>query len=153
MVRLFRLAAAFVAGAALMYYFDPQGGRRRRALVRDRGVAAGHDLARVARGKTRRASDRLQGVAARTRARLRDMPVDDERLLERVRASLGHVTHRLGEIDVKVREGRVVLSGHAASRRQIEAIVHRVATLPGVGEVDNLLAPRPPGDAMPHATR
>jgi hypothetical protein len=74
MASLFRLAAAVAAGAALMYIFDPQGGRRRRALARDRGVAAGHDLARVSRGKAKRAVDHLHGAAARTRARLRNDP-------------------------------------------------------------------------------
>lgn len=148
---LFRLAAGFAAGAVLMYYFDPQGGRRRRALVRDQGVAASHDLARLSRGKAKRAVDHLHGVAARTRARLRDEAVDDDRLRERVRARLGHLTNHLGDIEVKVSDGRVVLSGRADSRAKVDQIVHAVATMPGVGEVDNLLAPRVRGTAMPNA--
>jgi osmotically-inducible protein OsmY len=147
MARLFRLVAAFAAGAALMYYLDPRSGRRRRALVRDKGVAAGHDLARLARGKVKRASDRLHGAAARTRARMRREQVDDERLHERVRARLGRVVTHPRDIEVKVRDGRVVLSGHA-SRAEIDELVQSVAAIRGVGEIDNLLSPPMPGIAM-----
>jgi hyperosmotically inducible periplasmic protein len=147
MARLFRLAAAFAAGAALMYWLDPRSGRRRRAMVRDKGVAAGHDLARLARGKAKRATDRLHGVAARTRARMRREPVDDERLHERVRARLGRVVAHPRDIEVKVRDGRVVLSGHA-SRSEMDALVEAVAAIGGVGEIDNMLSPPLPGVAM-----
>jgi hyperosmotically inducible periplasmic protein len=147
MASLFRLAAAFAAGAVLMYCFDPQGGRRRRALMRDKGVSAGHDLARFARGKTKRAADHLHGMAARTRARMREDVVDDDRLRERVRARLGRVVAHPRAIEVKVRDGRVVLSGHA-SRREIDQLVGTVATMRGVGEVDNMLSPPMPGDDM-----
>lgn len=141
MTNLAKLAIAFAAGAAAMYWFDPQTGRRRRALVRDQGIAARHELERIARAKTKRAGDRLHGVAARTRARLADEQVDDERLRERVRARLGHVVERPGAIEVKVHDGRVVLSGTAASREEIDEVIHTVAGMPGVGEIDNLLAP------------
>jgi hyperosmotically inducible periplasmic protein len=147
MARLFRLVAAFAAGAALMYYLDPRSGRRRRALVRDKGIAAGHDLARLARGKAKRASDRLHGAAARTRARMRREQVDDERLRERVRARLGRVVAHPRDIEVRVRDGRVVLSGHA-SRAEIDELVQSVAAIRGVGEIDNLLSPPMPGIAV-----
>ena len=141
MTNLVKLAIAFATGAAVMYYLDPVAGRRRRALVRDQGVAARHDLERAARAKAKRASDRLHGAAARTRSRMADEAVDDDRLRERVRARLGHVAGHPGSIEVKVRDGRVVLSGTAASREEIDEIIDTVAGMPGVGEVDNLLAP------------
>jgi osmotically-inducible protein OsmY len=147
MARLFRLVAALAAGAALMYYLDPRSGRRRRALVRDKGVAAGHDLARLASGKATRASDRLHGVVARTRARMRREQVDDERLHERVRARLGRVVAHPRDIEVRVRDRRVVLSGHA-SRAEIDQLIGTVAAIGGVGEIDNMLSPPMPGIAM-----
>jgi hyperosmotically inducible periplasmic protein len=147
MASVFRLAAAFAAGAGLMYCLDPRSGRRRRALLRDKGVAAGHDLAHLARAKAKRATDRLHGVAARTRARMRDEWIDDERLHERVRARLGRVVAHPRDIEVKVRDGRVVLSGHA-SRSEMDALVQAVAAIGGVGEIDNMLSPPLPGVAM-----
>ena len=52
MTTLFRIAAAFAAGAAAMYFMDPLVGRRRRALMRDQGVAAGHNVEDFVRAKS-----------------------------------------------------------------------------------------------------
>lgn len=40
-----RLVAGALIGAAVMYLFDPDRGTRRRALIRDRFVRAGHSTA------------------------------------------------------------------------------------------------------------
>ena len=138
---LFRIAAAFAAGAAAMYYLDPETGRRRRAMVRDRSVAARHDLEDFASDATRRASNRLQGAAARTRSRVSREPVDDEQLHEHIRSRLGHVVERPGDIDVQVRDGYVVLSG-SADEEEIDQLVSAVAAIKGVEGVDNLLSVR-----------
>jgi osmotically-inducible protein OsmY len=136
---LFRRAVAFAAGAAAMYYLDPETGRRRRALVRDRGVAATHDLEDYASATSKRASDKLQGAAARTRSRVSRVPVDDEQLHERIRSKLGRVVERPGDIEVQVRDGYVVLSG-SADEEEIDELVSTVAAIKGVEGVDNLLS-------------
>lgn len=134
-----RLAVAFAAGAAAMYYFDPIAGRRRRALARDQGIAAGHDVEHLARAKAKRTADRLHGAAARRRARLRDEPVDDLRLHERIRSQLGHIVEYPGAVTVQVNDGHVVLTG-TASEEEIEQLHEAVWALPGVDGLDNQLA-------------
>ncbi|HWI24110.1 MAG TPA: BON domain-containing protein [Lysobacter sp.] len=136
---LFRIAAAFAAGAAAMYYLDPETGRRRRALVRDRGIAARHDLEDYASAASRRTSDKLQGTAARTRSRVSREPVDDEQLHDRIRSRLGHVVERPGDIEVQVRDGYVVLSG-SADEEEIDQLVSAVTAIKGVEGVDNLVS-------------
>jgi osmotically-inducible protein OsmY len=143
---LFRIAAAFAAGAAAMYYLDPETGRRRRALVRDRGIAARHDLEDYASAASRRASDTLQGTAARTRSRVSREPVDDEQLHERIRSRLGHVVERPGDIEVQVRDGYVVLSG-TVDEEEIDQVLSTVAAIAGVEGVDNLLSVDGEGNA------
>ena len=71
-------ALAFAAGALVMYLMDPNTGRRRRAIVRDRGLAMRNDAERYVRGKSKRAADRLRGVAARTRASMTSEPIDGQ---------------------------------------------------------------------------
>jgi osmotically-inducible protein OsmY len=132
---LFRLATVFAAGAAAMYYFDPVAGRRRRALVRDRGVAAGHDIEDYARAKGKRAADRLHGVAAEARAHMADPPVGDQQLHDRIRAKLGRWVENPADVSVHVRDGHVVLMG-SASTAEIEALTTSVAAMRGVGDVD-----------------
>ena len=143
---LFRIAAAFAAGAAAMYYLDPDTGRRRRALVRDRGVAARHDLEDYASATSRRAADQLQGAAARTRSRVSREPIDDEQLHERIRSKLGRVVERPGDIEVQVRDGYVVLSG-IAEEEEISQVLSTVAAIEGVEGVDNLLSVGGEGNA------
>ena len=132
---LFRLATAFAAGAATMYYFDPAAGRRRRALVRDRGVAAGHDIEDYARAKGKRAVDRLHGAAAEAHAHMADHPVGDQQLHDRIRAKLGRLVDNPADVSVHVQDGHVVLMG-SASAAEIETLSTSVAAMRGVGDVD-----------------
>ena len=134
-----RFAAAFAAGAALMYYLDPVAGRRRRALVRDRGLSVGHDAEHFARAKSRHAVDRAQGLVARARAGLSHAPVDDGQLHGRIRTKLGRLVAHPGEVSIEVNGGQVVLRGHA-SDAEIEDLTAALVAMRGVEHVDNRLA-------------
>jgi hypothetical protein len=48
-------------GAGLMYFTDPQGGRRRRALARDKAVAWANDAQEYAENTARDLSNRAYG--------------------------------------------------------------------------------------------
>lgn len=121
-----------------MYLFDPVAGRRRRALARDKAVAAGHDVEDFARGKARHAADRLHGAAAQMRAHMRHEPVDDEQLTDRIRSQLGHLVAQPGKIEVHVENGVVTLSG-SARLGEVDQLVASVASMLGVEGVDNRL--------------
>ncbi|KQY50352.1 BON domain-containing protein [Lysobacter sp. Root494] len=134
-----RLAVAFAAGAAAMYYFDPVAGRRRRAMTRDQSVSVGHDVEGFARAKSKRAADRVQGAKARARARLDDEPVDDLQLHERIRSRLGHLAEDASAVTVQVADGHVVLSGNV-SEEEVESLADEVSSIRGVASVDNQLS-------------
>jgi osmotically-inducible protein OsmY len=136
---LFRLAMVFAAGAAAMYFFDPVRGRRRRALVRDRGEAVRHDFESFARARSKRAADRMKGAMARTRAAVAGEPVDDERLRDRIRAKLGHLIEHPSAVEVTVQEGRVVLSGRVDAE-ELDDLLDAVGAMLGVAGVENRLA-------------
>jgi osmotically-inducible protein OsmY len=133
-----RLAVAFAAGAAAMYFFDPVTGRRRRALVRDRGVSAGHGLQDFVKGKAKHTADRLHGAIAEARARRRDAPVSDDLLEARIRSEIGHLVQRASAVTVAVQDGDVVLGGRARAS-EINELVEHVAGMRGVGWVENQL--------------
>ncbi len=67
-----------LVGAGLMYLFDPRQGRRRRALVRDRAVRAGHEIEDELEGRARDLGHRAKGRAAEAPSRAVEREVDDD---------------------------------------------------------------------------
>jgi hypothetical protein len=65
-------AAVFIGGAglgaALMYVLDPERGRRRRALARDKAVSFAKDTGRAVARTSRDLGNRAKGVAAEVRS-------------------------------------------------------------------------------------
>jgi hypothetical protein len=59
-------ALGIVLGAGIMYYLDPDRGARRRALVRDQFVHAGHELEESARAGARHVRNRAGGLMHET---------------------------------------------------------------------------------------
>lgn len=49
-------------GALLMYLFDPQGGNRRRALIRDKATKLNRQAREAAAGTAKDISNRAQGI-------------------------------------------------------------------------------------------
>src|SRR5688572_5895495 len=68
----------FALGAAFMYAFDPNGGRRRRTLARDQFTRLAHTAGDGLDAAARDLSNRAAGTVAETRRRLRpDRPAGD----------------------------------------------------------------------------
>lgn len=125
-------------GAALMYVLDPERGKRRRALMRDKLVHAGHATGQKVGVASRDATNRLQGLIARARSCATSERVADSVIAERVRARIGHLVPHAGSIDVTVRDGRVTLAGEEFAG-DVDALLSEVARVRGVAGVDNKL--------------
>lgn len=133
------LLSAAVAGAISMYLLDPDQGRRRRAVTRDRlasGMSWLDDATNVA---SRDLRNRARGFAHEFRARLTPEEVPNEILSERVRAHLGGTVSHPGAIEVAALSGRVTLSG-AVLEREYVRLLRTVWTVRGVADVEDRLA-------------
>lgn len=126
--------AGLAAGVALAYVLDPVSGGRRRALVRDKFVRAGNRTAEAAEGAAIDASNRARGLVAEARSTLRPEPVDDVRLIERVRAELGRVTNHPRTIEVSAMGGAVTLRGPVLAD-EADRIVKEVKRVTGVSTI------------------
>ncbi len=134
-----RIAAALTVGAAAMYWLDPDKGRRRRALARDRAVSAASRAGAMARVAGRRGYNRTRGLAAQGLARLRPTePASDGQLHDRIRSRMGRVVGHPGAIHVQVTNADARLDGDILSG-ELENLLSAVAGTPGVREVDNRL--------------
>ena len=105
------LVAGALLGAGIMYLLDPDRGTRRRALVRDKLVRAGHAGSHALGVAGRDLGHRCRGLAARTARTVRPAASDDDVLVERVRAQLGRLVSHPRAIDVHASNGVVILRG------------------------------------------
>jgi hypothetical protein len=135
---MLRALGAAAAGAVAMYALDPDMGRRRRALVRDRLVHAAHKTTDAVDTTSRDLTNRARGVVADIRGRFHAADVSDEVLAERVRARIGAVVGHGSAIDVGAENGRVVLTGPVLAE-EIERLRRRVLAVRGVKVLDDRL--------------
>ncbi len=110
------LLAGFSAGAAFMYMTDPDRGRRRRALIRDKAARTVHETQRAVDKTGRDISNRVHGLAAMARAVWGDRYVEDDVIVARVRAKIGRVVSHPHAIHVRSERGRLILEGPVLAR-------------------------------------
>lgn len=121
-------------GAAAAYFFDPDRGRRRRALLRDQTAHARHKLQNAVAATVADVSNRAQGYRASLRSRRdKDAPSDDV-LRERVRAAVGHAVGHPGAVEVTVTNGLVTLAGPVLAD-EAPLLIDRVLDVRGVRDI------------------
>ena len=121
-------------GASLMYLLDPERGRRRRALARNRIAHAARLSEDAIEATGRDVVHRASGATARLRGMRHREPADDRVLAERVRAKLGRLVSHPRAIDVVASDGVVTLRGPVLPA-EVKRLIRKVNRIPGVQEV------------------
>jgi hypothetical protein len=121
-----------------MYFLDPDRGRRRRAVVRDRFAHAANTSSDALGSLGRDLSHRAAGVLARARGVLSRRPVDDDVLIERVRAKLGRVVSHPHAIAVNATGGSVRLRGSILDS-ELPRLMRAIGRVRGVRGVEHEL--------------
>jgi uncharacterized membrane protein len=140
----------FIGGAALgvavMYFLDPNSGRRRRARTRDKVVHAAKVVNEGARVTARDTVHRAQGVWAEAKRLFHTEDVTDDVLLGRVRAELGRVVSHPHAIEATATGGHVTLLGPILSH-EVRGLLRAVRRVEGVRAVhDELTVYNEPGN-------
>ncbi|HEV7797174.1 MAG TPA: SRPBCC family protein [Pyrinomonadaceae bacterium] len=148
MNRELRLLSGAGLGAALMYFLDPERGRRRRALLRDKLISAKRKAPRALEVTARDLRNRAQGLVAEAAAKVTCDQPPDEKLVARVRSELGKVVSHPGAIEVSADRGRVQLTGHVLAD-ELDDLLAAVSAVPGVREIDNQLQVHQSPDHVP----
>ena len=132
-----------VLGAALVYWLDPHSGARRRDEVTQKAVRFALKAADAARGYALDFANRSRGLVAQlrsgladARARIGGATVDDDILVARVRAKLGHVCSHPGTVEVRCRDGRVEVRG-TMLRSEVDRVLQEISQVRGVLEIDD----------------
>jgi osmotically-inducible protein OsmY len=137
-----KLLGLVTVGAALSYFFDPQQGRRRRAMATDR--VAGFFRRRVRQGERfgRAASAQAEGLAQKAK-HLEEEPKqqpDDVTLTRKVETEIFRDADiPKGQINVNAENGKVFLRGEVGQPKLIRDLEQRARNVQGVKEVENLL--------------
>jgi osmotically-inducible protein OsmY len=132
--------------AALTYFFDPDSGKRRRAVARDRVLAffrqQGRQVGRTAQGLVQKAKH------ARTDDKLADP--NDATLARKVETEIFRDPDvPKGRIDVNAEDGVVILRGEVERPELIKDLEDKTRSVQGVKGVENLLH-TPGSDAPMH---
>ena len=142
------LLSGMAIGAALALAFDPDQGRRRRALIRDKMIRGTHVTGEAFDATVRDMGNRARGMVAATRSRFTSEELDDSRVLERVRARLGRVCSHPHAIDVDVMNGEVTLRGPVMAE-EVKDLLNAAASVRGVDSVINELEPHDSAEGVP----
>ena len=125
-------------GAALMYMFDPDRGKRRRTLVQDKVTAAGHKAEDLAGKMTRDVRNRIYGTAAEIKSLFSHEEVSDDVLVARVHSKLGRLRVHDGALNVTANNGIITLRGPVLTD-ELPGMLRSVRFVRGVRGIDNRL--------------
>ncbi len=134
-----KVVTSAALGAAAMYVLDPNKGRRRRAIFRDKTRSSLTNITHLAQVSARDISHRVQGFGATARRLfLGSDATDDLVLIERVRAKMGRVVSHPHAIQIGARDGRIMLSGPIVAG-EAAPLLNAVRSVWGVSGIDDHL--------------
>lgn len=142
------LLAAAGAGALLMYMLDPQQGRRRTALARDKVQHFAHKGSVVAGAAAEDLSHRATGLFARLRGSVSPARVSDDVLIGRVRSKLGRWVSHPHAIEVTAAAGCVRLAGPVL-RNEHDRALRGLRSVRGVRRIDDQLDVHTTAEGVP----
>jgi osmotically-inducible protein OsmY len=137
-------------GALIAYFFDPDNGRRRRAVARDRIPAL---LRRSSERAGRTVKSELKATTKKMahRKEAEKPQPDDVTLAHKVETEIFRDAEvPKGQINVNAENGKVILRGEVEQPSMIKDLEERTRKVQGVREVENLL--HTPGGAAPVAS-
>ncbi|HJP95111.1 MAG TPA: BON domain-containing protein [Pyrinomonadaceae bacterium] len=121
-------------GTGLMYLLDPDRGKRRRALLRDKCVSAARKTGEAFECTAHDLRNRSRGIIAEIQSRFSSEPVDDAVLIDRVRSKLGRIVSHPGAIQVTAQNGNVTLAGPILTA-EVPELLTCVKSVAGVNDV------------------
>jgi hypothetical protein len=135
-------------GTGLMFLLDPDRGRRRRALLRDKCAWSARKTGEAFEVTKRDLANRAQGIASTIQSTFSSAPADDSVITDRVRSKMGRIVSHPGAVEVTTQDGKVTLAGPILADEvpYLLACVNRISS---VNEVVNNLESHEAADNHP----
>jgi hypothetical protein len=126
-------------GAGLMYLLDPQGGRGRRAVARDKSLSTLKKGSTAAAKTSRHLGNKTKGLVAQAGSKLRRGEADlNGALLKKVQKKVRGAVSHPHAIEPAVEDGRVILRGLVLSS-ELDGLLAVIQAVEGCLGVDNQL--------------
>jgi len=135
-------------GAGLMYLADPEKGRRRRSVARDKARSALRESGEAIDKASRDISNRARGVVSEAKSLLGDENVSDDVLAERIRSKIGRLVSHPSAIEVRAEEGLITLRGPVLAD-EVNDLIAAVSSVRGVSDIENALQVHETADGVP----
>lgn len=137
-----RAIYVFITGAALMFFLDPESGRKRRHEAVEKINSLVLHFERNMIRTNHFIASQVYGYQQKfAHLRISSEPeLNNEKLVQRVRSEVFRTPHfPKGRVEVTAENAVVTLKGHVDRYDQIKAIENAVRTVPGVSDVRNYL--------------
>ena len=138
MNRTVELITAAGIGAGLMYLFDPDRGKPRRAEIRNKAKHINRVATQAVARTERDLRNHLRGAVAEITSLGRSQEASDEVVQARIRSKLGRLVSHPHAIGVKVVDGRASLTGPILSHEEVH-LFEVISAIDGVKSIENLL--------------
>jgi hypothetical protein len=129
-------------GAGLMYLLDPQGGRGRRAVARDKSVSALKNGGKAAAKTSRHLGNKTKGLVSQAGSKLRrgerDLSNNSKALLKQIRRQVRRAASHPLAVEVVVQEGNVILHGLVLAS-EVEGLLAAIQAIEGIAAIENQL--------------
>jgi uncharacterized membrane protein len=129
-----KTVGAASVGGLLVYFLDPDTGKRRRALVKDQSVKLLKEADCVIEKASRDLSNRARGAVAEARSLVPLGGVSDEVLVEQVRSRIDRVISFPHFVEVSARDGDITVRG-AVLESELDNLLSAVSSIRQVASV------------------
>jgi osmotically-inducible protein OsmY len=136
------VGVAGAVGLAAGYFLDPDSGKRRRHIARDRTMAVIRRGAERTRREAEYRAHQVEGKveAAKSKAAPEKPAANDQALAERVKSEIFRPADApKGSVNVNVENGVVYLRGEVKRPEEIRKLIEEAGSIDGVRGVENLL--------------
>ena len=129
-----------VVGGLLVYLFDPDRGRSRRARLSDQAAARGRDLTESMKKTVEYQKGKARGVVHDVSKTFGpEENYDDETLIQKVKSEALGYWQDSGEIEIDITDGTVRVTGSVSDSSSRDRLIGLIRDVDGVEMIDDRL--------------
>jgi hypothetical protein len=148
MKKVIGILGSAALGAAAMYVLDPQSGKGRRAVLKDKATSLARKEGEMMAKAGRDLKNRAMSIRPRLAAAMRRESADDRKVAQRICSKAGRALTYPGAVEVSAKEGRITLRGDIL-KSEVPVLLSAAESCKGVSQIDNQLRIHDAAEGIP----